>query len=95
MQHCRRSGCAVLPTMIVHSRPTIDTSVALAPAHAEVQQAVEQADHANADETSWREGTCKPWLWVAVTAVATLFMLQYGRGKRELRALLGATFAGG
>lgn len=69
-------------------------SAALAPAHAEVQQAVEAADHANADETSWREGTRKPWLWVAVTALATLFMLQYGRGKRELRALLGATFAG-
>lgn len=69
-------------------------SAALAPAHTEVQQAVEQADHANADETSWREGRRKPWLWVAVTAVATLFLLQYGRGKRELQALLGATFTG-
>lgn len=69
-------------------------SAALAPAHAEVQQAVEEADQVNADETSWREGSRKPWLWVAVTAVATLFLLQYGRGKRELRALLGATFAG-
>jgi hypothetical protein len=65
-----------------------------APAHTVVQQAVTQTDHANADETSWREGSRKPWLWFAVTAVATLFMIQYGRGKHELRALLGATFAG-
>ena len=69
-------------------------SAALAPAQTEVQQAVEQVAHANVDETSWREGARKPWLWVAVTAVATLFMLQYGRGKTQLRALLGATFAG-
>ena len=69
-------------------------SAALAPAHTEVQQAVAQVPHANVDETSWREGPRKPWLWVAVTAVATLFMLQYGRGKTQLRALLGATFAG-
>jgi transposase len=67
---------------------------ALAPAHAEVQQAVERSDHANADETSWREGKRKPWLWVAVTAVATLFLIQYGRGKDQLRSLLGERYAG-
>lgn len=69
-------------------------SSALAPAQAEVQQAVEQSDHANADETSWREGKLKPYLWVAVTAVATLFLIQYGRGKEQLRSLLGAAYVG-
>jgi len=66
----------------------------LAPAQEEVQAAVSAADHVNVDETSWREGTRKPWLWVAVGAVATLFLLQYGRGKKQLHALLGASFAG-
>lgn len=67
---------------------------ALAPAHDEVQQVVEKAEHANVDETSWREGKLKPWLWVAVTTTASLFVLQYGRGKKQLRALLGASFRG-
>jgi transposase len=66
-----------------------EASAALAPTHAEAQTAEEQAAHAHVDETSWREGSRTPWLWVAVSAVATLFLLQYGRGKKQLRALLG------
>lgn len=69
-------------------------SAALAPAQEEVQAAISADDHVNADETSWREGRRKPWLWVAVGTLATLFLLQYGRGKKQLQALLGATFAG-
>jgi len=69
-------------------------SSALAPAYAEVQAAIEDDDHVNADETRWREGQRKPWLWVAVGSVATLFLLAYGRGKKQLRVLLGETFAG-
>jgi len=69
-------------------------SAALAPAQDEVQAAVTAADHVNVDETSWHEGTRKPWLWVAVGALATLFLLQYGRGKKQLHALLGASFSG-
>lgn len=67
---------------------------ALAPAYAEVQAAIEAEDHVNADETRWREGTRKPWLWVAVGSVATLFLLAYGRGKKQLGLLLGEAFAG-
>ncbi|KAB8333709.1 IS66 family transposase [Scytonema tolypothrichoides VB-61278] len=69
-------------------------SSALAPAYAEVQAAIEAEDHVNADETRWREGQRKPWLWVAVGSVATLFLLAYGRGKKQLGLLLGETFAG-
>jgi transposase len=69
-------------------------SSALAPAYAQVQAAIEAEDHVNADETRWREGQRKPWLWVAVGSVATLFLLAYGRGKKQLGLLLGETFAG-
>lgn len=69
-------------------------SVAIAPGQAEVQAAVTQAAHVNVDETSWREGTRKPWLWVAVSAGATLFLLQYGRGKKQLQTLLGEQWRG-
>lgn len=60
-------------------------SSALAPALEELQAVIEQAEHLNVDETSWREGKLKPWLGVAVSACATLFLLQYGRGKKQLR----------
>ncbi|GAB4433707.1 MAG: hypothetical protein OHK0015_22730 [Chloroflexi bacterium OHK40] len=55
---------------------------ALAAPHAEAQQAVAAEARLNVDETSWREGRTKPWLWVAVGSLATLFMIQCGRGKR-------------
>ncbi len=69
-------------------------SEALKPAYVEVQQAVSSSDHANVDETKWREGARKPWLWTAVTALATLFCIHGSRGKKGLRALLGEAFAG-
>ncbi|RRR66872.1 MAG: IS66 family transposase [Candidatus Viridilinea halotolerans] len=69
-------------------------SAALAPAQAEVQAAIAEADHVHVDETSWREGTRRPWLWVAVGTMATLFLIQMGRGKVQLQAILDATFTG-
>jgi transposase len=69
-------------------------SLARASAYAEAQAAIEDDDHVNADENRWREGQRKPWLWVAVGSVATLFLLAYGRGKQQLRALVGEAFVG-
>ncbi|WP_161569320.1 IS66 family transposase [Candidatus Oscillochloris fontis] len=69
-------------------------SAALIPAYTEVQAAIAEADHVHVDETSWREGSRTPWLWVAVGTLATLFMVQLGRGKTQMHALLNTTFAG-
>jgi len=69
-------------------------SAALAPAYTEVQAAIAEAEHVHVDETSWRAGPRTPWRWVAVGTVATLFMLQLGRGKTQLQTLLDATFTG-
>lgn len=69
-------------------------AAALVAPHAEVAQAIQRADRVNADETSWREGRRKPWLWVAVGNLATLFLIQYGRGKKQLASLLGERFEG-
>ncbi|MGC8988502.1 MAG: IS66 family transposase [Verrucomicrobiia bacterium] len=69
-------------------------SEALEPAHGEVEQAVATSDHANIDETNWREGTRMLWLWTAVTAAATLFRIHGSRGKKRLVALVGEAFAG-
>ena len=43
----------------------------------------------HADETGWREARNKAWLWVAVTATATVFMIHAKRGQVAARELLG------
>ncbi len=62
---------------------------ALAPAVAEARAHV-QSQPANVDETSWREGAAKAWLWAAVTAAVTVFLVRRSRGAGPLRELLGA-----
>lgn len=69
-------------------------SAALEPAYGEVQQVVRAQPHTTADETSWRQEAKRAWLWVAVTAVATLFLVHTSRGAKAFSALLGADYAG-
>jgi len=68
-------------------------SAALANAYAESQEKVNKADKVNVDETGWKKAGKKWWLWVAVTAQATLFMLA-DRSAASLKALLGESFQG-
>jgi transposase len=70
------------------------TAAALAGPVAELEQAVQQEAAAHADETSWREAGQRRWLWVVVTAVATVFTLAPSRGRGVIQGLLGASFAG-
>ena len=43
---------------------------------------------AHADETGWKEGRRRPWLWVLVTSAVTVFLLR-PRKKAAARELLG------
>lgn len=61
----------------------------VAAAHAYVQQ----APVVHADETGWREGRQRAWLWVAVTTLVTVFLIHRRRGAVAARALLGASAA--
>ena len=70
------------------------TAQALAAPVAALEAAVQQAPAAHADETSWREAGQRCWLWVVVTAVATVFTLAPSRGSSVIKGLLGETFAG-
>jgi transposase len=70
------------------------TAAALAEPIVELEQAVQQAPYAHADETGWREAGQRRWLWVVVTAVATVFTLAPSRGRGVIQGLLGARFAG-
>jgi transposase len=60
-----------------------------APSH-ELALSVHQAEAVNIDETSWREDRTKAWLWVTVTALATVFTLVRSRGGTIAAALLGS-----
>jgi transposase len=43
---------------------------------------------ANVDETGWREGRKRGWLWVAVTACVTVFLVRLSRGRKVLADLI-------
>jgi transposase len=43
---------------------------------------------ANVDETGWREGTKRGWLWVAVTAGVTVFLVRLTRARAVLTDLI-------
>jgi transposase len=65
------------------------TSAALAQVHAEVLQET-QGGHANVDETGWRQGTKKAWLWVAVTQWLTVFLIRLNRNRLAFDDLAGS-----
>jgi transposase len=43
---------------------------------------------ANVDETGWREGRRRGWLWVAVTASVTVFLIRLSRARAVLGELI-------
>jgi transposase len=51
--------------------------------------AVHSAGVIHADETSWRQERRKTWLWVAVTAVMTVFTVARNRNAKVAEAVLG------
>ncbi len=69
-------------------------SAALAPVVAEARTAVQQAPVANVDETGWRQGRRRAWLWAVVTVAVTVFQIAPARSAAVLRALLGADWMG-
>lgn len=71
-----------------------EMSAALATAHAEARQAVQQAAAKNVDETGWKRAGAKCWLWGAATAAVACFVIAPTRGAAGLTALLGRKIKG-
>ncbi len=65
-----------------------ETTQALDPVVGELRAYV-KTQHANMDETGWREEGKRAWLWVAVTALVTVFHMARSRGGVIARSLLG------
>ncbi len=70
------------------------TSAALAAPVAAAVATLPAAPVVNADETPWKQGKQRPWLWVAVTALVTVFRIASGRGSTVIKELLGEPYAG-
>jgi transposase len=49
---------------------------------------------AHLDETGWREGRARAWLWVAVTTWVTVFVVRLSRGTTGTAELLGERCGG-
>ena len=71
------------------------TGQAVAKPVAEARAYVQHQSAAYLDETGWREGRQRAWLWTAVTAWVTVFVIRASRGGQVARELLGERFWGG
>jgi transposase len=70
------------------------TTEALAAPVEEARTYVQAQEVAHLDETSWRQGGKRAWLWVAVTTLVTVFVVRLSRGGHVARELLGEEFSG-
>jgi transposase len=70
------------------------TVQAVAEPVAEARAYVQQQPAAYLDETGWREGQQRAWLWTAVTEWVSVFVVRASRGGKVAQELLGERFWG-
>jgi transposase len=68
-------------------------SDAIAPAVDEAVTHIRKQDVVHADETGWRQGRKRAWLWVATTSLVAVFLIHARRSAEAMKQLLGQ-FAG-
>jgi transposase len=61
---------------------------------AEARAYVQKQASVSMDETGWRPGHQRAWVWVAVTTWVTVFVVRLSRGGKVARDLLGTKFQG-
>src|SRR5262249_43113512 len=83
-------GLAISPGMV--SKLRRHTAEALLVPWIEVALHV-RTQNVNIDETSWREGKKRAYLWGVVAPSATLFRIAYGRTRQIAQTLLGQQYA--
>jgi transposase len=81
-------GLGTIANLEQATTQTVAESVAEARAYVQAQPA------AYADETGWREGRQRAWLWTVVTAPVTVFGVRRSRSGQVAQELLGKDFWG-
>lgn len=71
-----------------------DVAKSLAQAHTDATEAVRDAAVKNVDETGWKKGKTKHWLWVAATLQVAVFVIHPKRNMAALKSLLGGALRG-
>ncbi len=61
---------------------------------AQARAYVQEQPTLSLDETGWRQGRERAWLWVAVSTWVTVCVVRLSRGSQVARELLGETFDG-
>jgi transposase len=89
VQHCLTSWCQLPLGLGTISKIERRMAAALTPALEEVTAAVHAASVVYCDETRWREGATKPWLWAASTLEACLFRILDHRDRESFQTLFG------
>ena len=69
-------------------------TAALQPCYDEVQAALPQAAIVHCDETPFKQGNAKAWIWTMVAETFTFFAIRLTRAAVVPLALLGRAFAG-
>ena len=67
---------------------------AAAPAYTELCEQVRNAPVVTPDETGWRVGGVRHWLWTFVTPDTTVYAICPGRGFADAATMLGTDYAG-
>ena len=80
--------CDIPVSLGAVSKLEATVSRALGPIHAEAHERAKGRD-ADVDETGWRQGKAKAWLWVAVTAALTVFLIRRHRDRTSSDDLVG------
>ena len=72
----------------------MQTSAAIASHFESAEAEIRGAPVKNVDETGWRMGKAKRWLWTAANSTAAVFRISGSRGRAGLEALLGDRIEG-
>jgi transposase len=86
--------CALPMSLGTMSHLEVGTTQAVAAPVEEARTHGQKQASAHLDETGWREGGKRAWLWGAATTWVTVFVVRLSRGGPVARDLLGAVLSG-
>ena len=87
-----RFGLTVTPGGLVHVLHR--AARVAAPTYTALCEQIRGSPVVSPDETGWRVGAVRHWLWAFATADTTVYAIRQGRGFHEAAEILGADFAG-
>jgi transposase len=88
----RRLGLAITPGGLSHAFARLGRRVE--PTYEALKAELARSAVVSPDETGWRIGGERAWLWVFATAAITVYHVARGRGFAQATEVLPATFAG-